>query len=158
MTAPRRGQHGLSAKDRLSLYTIAPDQSGCWHWVGVTNPFGYGRVRFDGKLRMAHRVSYEAYIGPIPDGLDIDHLCRNRSCVNPWHLEPVTERENTLRGISIAAVNAKKTHCDAGHAFDAENTWHFRGGRHCRACRRIARLSYLERIRALRDEITKETK
>lgn len=83
---------------------------------------------------LAHRKIYEAIIGPIPAGLNIDHLCRNRACVNPWHMEPVTQHVNVMRGSSPWAKHAKATHCPSGHAYDEENTYLYRGSRYCRTC------------------------
>lgn len=129
---------------------IPEPNSGCWLWLGTTNPQGYGVVGVcvDGKATTtsAQRVSYEAFVGPIPEGLYIDHLCRLPSCVNPSHMEPVTARENSLRGIGIAAQHARKTACVNGHEFNEENTLNFtgKGGprRICRACnRQRARMS-----------------
>lgn len=111
--------------------------NGCWNWTAaIVN--GYGKFWLGEKFRAAHRLAYEAMRGPIPAGLDIDHLCRNRACVNPAHMEPVTRRVNTLRGVSSAAVNAAKTHCDSGHPFDDKNTYRPPGRpvRGCRACNR----------------------
>lgn len=111
------------------------DKSGeCWLWTGCLNRDGYGHIS-DGSL--AHRFSYEIHVGPIPDGLTIDHLCRSRACVNPDHLEPVTLRTNILRGTSPSAVNAVKTHCKNGHPFDSANTRILpEGWRRCRLCER----------------------
>lgn len=110
----------------------------CWVWTGAKTPHGYGTFQYgDGKRGYAHRWAYEATKGPIPSGLSIDHLCRNPSCVNPDHLEAVTHRENVLRGVAPVAVNARKTHCPAGHPYDAANTRKDRSGRVCRACHRI---------------------
>lgn len=110
--------------------------TGCWVWVGGWFNSGYGRIYHNGKYRRAHRVVWEKFKGLIPYDKQLDHLCRNRLCVNPDHLELVTSKENTMRGISFAATNATKTHCLRGHAFTAENTIsRGRGGRDCRACK-----------------------
>ena len=110
-------------------------ETGCWHWMGSKFPTGYGRFKVGGKVCYAHRFSYELFVGPIPDGLSIDHLCRNHPCVNPGHLEPVTHRVNVLRGCAPTAHNAAKTHCPKGHAYDLFNTYVNRqGGRSCKAC------------------------
>jgi HNH endonuclease len=86
---------------------------------------------------MAHRVVYETLVGPIPDGLVIDHLCRNPRCVRPDHMEPVTNQVNVLRGIGITALRKQKTHCPAGHAYSLENTRYSKEGkRNCRTCAR----------------------
>jgi hypothetical protein len=108
---------------------------GCWPWTGARNSSGYGVIRIDDKTQQAHRVTYERFVGPIPDGMELDHLCRVRHCVNPAHLEPVTRHENWRRGEAPSAVNARKTHCDSGHEFTPENTYvKPRGGRECRTC------------------------
>lgn len=116
---------------------------GCLIFTGKLS-HGYGRLRVGGVTYLAHRLAYEVFVGPIPDGLTLDHLCRNRACVNPAHLEPVTLAENKRRGMSDPARNARKTHCDKGHEFTAENTYvTSEGYRTCRACRRaFARRRY----------------
>lgn len=97
----------------------------CWNWVGYIDPDGYGRFPKAGRRNgnhIAHRFSYELLVGPIPKGLVIDHLCRNRICQNPAHMEPVSVRTNTLRGNTNQARNLAKTHCKFGHPFDEANT------------------------------------
>lgn len=118
------------------------DRTGdCWLWTGYVRPDGYGVLtqKVDGKATplYAHRLSYEAFVGPIPDGKHIDHLCRVRCCINPAHLEAVTPRTNYRRGVGWAGDNARKTHCKHGHEFTAANT-EIRpgGGRGCRECSR----------------------
>ena len=114
------------------------DKSGdCWIWTGSVTSGGYGSLLWNGRARQAHQVVYELLVGPIPDGLELDHLCRVRHCVNPSHLEPVTRRENVRRGVSPVAVNARKTHCKRGHEFTLENTYaRPDGARVCITCRR----------------------
>jgi hypothetical protein len=116
----------------------------CWLWTGSCHPdTGYGRIWFDRHDdRLAHRVIYEWVKGPIPEGLTIDHLCRVRRCVNPAHLEAVTNVENVMRGESPWAQNARKTHCHRGHPFNPENTWLNKGMRHCRECARQRKRQY----------------
>jgi len=109
---------------------------GCWNWTGARTA-GYGVIRIGGKQWRAHRWLFERINGPIPDGLVLDHLCRNPACVNPAHLEPVTDRVNLLRGVGPSAKNAQKTHCPKGHAYTPENTYlNKRGQRYCVACHR----------------------
>lgn len=114
------------------------DKSGeCWLWLGWCS-VGYGYIEIAGRSVGAHRWSYEQAHGPIPNGLQIDHLCRNRACVNPAHLEAVTSRINTLRGNGRTAQQARRTHCIRGHPFDMFNTRiGKRGDRHCRACEAV---------------------
>lgn len=101
----------------------------CWAWKGAQNNKGYGRVRFNSVAVYAHRLAYELLIGPIPDGLELDHLCRNRACVNPAHLEPVTHQENVARALF-------KTHCPKGHEYTDTNTIRDGRSRKCRICKR----------------------
>ncbi len=131
-------------EDRLLRHVIKQGD-GCWWWMGATKGNGYGVASSFGRLAPVHRLSYEVFVGPIPDGLEIDHLCHtndltcnvghacpHRRCVNPDHLEAVTHLENMRRGYW-----ARITHCPKGHAYDATNTAVSRAGRRCRACDRI---------------------
>lgn len=122
-------------------------EDGCWPWIGRINNSGYSEVWYEGASCKAHRVIYALLIGPIPSGLQLDHLCRNRRCVNPEHLEPVTSRVNTLRGVSIPAQNARKTHCVRGHLLVADNLYTTQS-RACRACFPVRRKANEERTRA----------
>lgn len=113
------------------------DHGECWLWKGAPNNSGYGAIGVaGGRVVPVHRWSYEQFVGPIPDGLHVDHLCRTRMCVNPKHLEAVTQRENTLRGNGFAADEARRTHCPQGHPYDEQNTYRYRGLRYCLICRR----------------------
>lgn len=104
----------------------------CWVWEGSKSSPGYGHFGLDNKTPASHRVAYEWFVGPIPEGLQLDHLCRNPSCVNPAHLEPVTPKENVQRGLA----GRLRTHCKHGHKFTHANTVvDYRGHRNCLACR-----------------------
>jgi hypothetical protein len=116
-----------------------PSLGPCWLWLAGKNNGGYGHFRgWDGRMIVAHRLTYEMLVGPIPDGLHIDHLCRVRGCVNPSHLDPVLTKVNTWRGLK----GVMKTHCIHGHAFSPENTWTYRGHRVCKVCSRARRTEY----------------
>lgn len=122
---------------------VAVGDQGCWEWTAARTSAGYGRA-WDpqtGAVTYAHRLAYGRLVGPIPDGLELDHLCRNRACCNPAHLEAVSHSVNVQRGTAwhgIAAARAEQTHCVNGHEFTAENTYVSSGKkrqRHCRTCR-----------------------
>jgi hypothetical protein len=119
--------------------------NGCWQWIGCIDMGGYGRIMLDKKNRPAHRVSYEMHhLVKVPEDMTLDHLCRNPTCVNPWHLEIVTMRENMLRGNTIAAVAIRENKCMNGHEFTSENTMTNKttGGRRCRECYRNYQRDY----------------
>lgn len=136
---PRRGPQPRPAIDRV-LDKVLVDERGCWLFQGSLSHNGYGQTsaRVNGQIRhlRAHRVTYEHFIGPIPEALTLDHLCRVRHCVNPHHLEPVTMRENLLRGNTLAALFARATHCVNGHEFTEANTYVTPRQRQCRICKR----------------------
>lgn len=115
---------------------VVKARSGCWLWTGRTNGGGYGTIRLRGLRIAVHRWSYERYIGPVPEGMEIDHLCRTRNCLNPKHLEAVTHRTNLLRGETVPAKNLAKRRCPVGHEYTKANTYTYRGMRYCRECRR----------------------
>jgi len=119
----------------------------CWLWQGcINNLTHYGIIGINGKPELVHVVSYRLVGKVIPEGMELDHLCRNRNCVNPDHLEPVMHRDNVLRGINACAQHAKVTQCPRGHSYDLFNTYYRPdGGRDCHICRRIRKDEYVER-------------
>jgi hypothetical protein len=132
------------------------DTSRCWTWEAHKTRGGYGQFGiYSGQMVSSHRLAYELEVGVIPDGLDLDHLCRNRSCVNPNHLEPVSEKENALRGIGPTAVNARKTHCPRGHHYDGyEVEASGASRRFCTVCRKAALRERTARYRARKKGLT----
>jgi hypothetical protein len=135
----------------LAGLTYEPN-TGCWLWVKCSSN-GYGLIYVMGKNKHAHRLAYEELVGPIPEGLDIDHLCRVRACCNPAHLEPVTRGVNISRGMLPTMARerfSKITHCPQGHAYDEKNTYFYKGSeRSCRACSREHQKRYERKKRAL---------
>jgi hypothetical protein len=135
---------------------VVESRNGCWLWTAGQRRGGYGRFRTGGKgspTTVSHRYAYEYLVGVVPHGLQLDHLCRNRLCCNPNHLEPVTPRENTLRGLTSARMNASKTHCPQGHEYNTKNTRLIKKGarieRHCRLCGRDNMRAFRARKRGL---------
>lgn len=120
---------------------------GCWKWTAKIHKITkYGNMRFNEKHYLAHRVSYMIHKGDIPNNLVIDHICNNRYCVNPNHLQAITLRENILRGTGIAAINKRKTHCKNGHNLSGNNLYICpRGKRECRTCRSNAAKRFLNK-------------
>lgn len=129
----------------------------CWYWEGSINNCGYGQLYADGGMHLAHRIAYELERQTIPKGKVIDHLCRVRNCVNPYHLEAVTYKQNTFRGMGPASENARKTHCINGHALSGDNMKvYVIGKRACMNCKRDFARKYRERSKQI--ALTKEPK
>lgn len=122
--------------DRFWSKVTGGDVSACWNWSGASNPrTGYGNFNIgDRRYVLPHRFAYEALRVDVPEGLQIDHLCRNRLCVNPWHMEPVTPSVNVRRSSNAAALNINRAVCRKGHPFTEENTYRSGAYRKCRAC------------------------
>lgn len=128
---------------RLAAKFTPDPETGCWEWTGCRDSAGYGRVqRLTYGTPMAYRAVYEDRFGPIPDGLTLDHLCRNRGCVNPDHLEPVPQRENVRRGVSKVAAQMAQTACLRGHDFSEHGYISSQGKRRCRSCDAIRDRKY----------------
>lgn len=134
--------------EQVIKYTVTLPTD-CWSWVGPKRAGGYGRIKLDGKKDvLAHRWVYELLRGPIPRGLVIDHLCRNRTCVNPQHMEPVTARENTKRG--DVGWRRYVVQCIRGHPLEGDNLFIAKSGkRSCRSCRRAAKRKWVAKMRAV---------
>lgn len=130
-----RGISVAPLDERLEALSIPEPNSGCWLWLGhlKDNDYGTLAVKIDGiwRTQLAHRVSYETSRGPIPDGMDLDHKCRNRSCINPDHLEPVTRSENLRRSPLMGFSMGRKVRCPKGHPYSGTNN---RGQRICKVC------------------------
>ena len=123
-----------------------PQLGQCWLWTGSPTPKGYSVFYYKGKTVYAYRWLYEKEIGEVPRHLVLDHLCRNHACVNPLHLEPVTNKENILRGISLAALNSRKTYCKRGHLLEGDNVYpDEKGHRNCKICARQRAKEWRER-------------
>jgi len=144
----------LPLKERL-MAKADQVEGGCWLWAGAKNSEGYGQIKLNRTTLYAHRVSYEAYISPIPEGLHLDHICRHRACINPRHLQPVTVEENVRRGVHRSALTVRLGFCQRGHEMTDANVYVRPDGsrRICRACKRLRDRTYraarAERKRAL---------
>ena len=154
-----------SERAALRFWAKVDATGDCWEWTGARGANGYGDYRFPGLgTRYSHRIAYALLVGPVPDGLQLDHLCRNRICVNPDHLEPVTNRENWIRGHAPSARIYRSGSCAKGHAFTPENTLSLVGHpteRRCRTCHREEmrrrgpkRAEYMRRFRERRRAAT----
>ena len=119
---------------------------GCWEWQGAISKRGYGAVRWEGKTRPVHRIVWELEIGPIPEGMVIDHLCRNRRCCRLDHLRVTTHRENIIAGTGFGAVNAAKTHCPQGHEYTPENTYVYKQPKGNWGIQRVCRTCAIARV------------
>ena len=136
----------IDAKTKLYAYfKVLPTD--CWEWQAKVNKrTGYGQLGVNYKTLLAHRVSYEIHKGKIPGGLTIDHLCKNRICINPFHLEAVTLRENILRGNSLSAINARKIYCIRRHPLRGSNLYLTPDKRRqCKICNKLRAKEYLEK-------------
>lgn len=154
---------GIPTIERV-LGNCIESADGCWEFQASRLKEGYGQIRDTkkdgGQLLLTHRVAYTYFISEIPEGLVLDHLCRNPSCCNPWHLEPVTNRENGRRGIGwerrgwyIAEMQRAKTQCPSGHPYSQENTYMtLRGGRQCRKCQALRRSVRRKKLKSLVSE------
>lgn len=135
----------MNRKDLIQDHSIAEPNTGCWLWERGMTTAGYGITRLTGKLEYAHRISYEAFVGPIPSDCEIDHKCRQRGCVNPAHLEAVTHHENVKRG--GAATRSRRPFCGRGHSFE-DAYIRPNGSRVCRSCLAIRMKRYGQKKRA----------
>lgn len=138
--------------ERIDRLSMPVTESGCIVWTGSGNNKGYGQIRVNRKKMVAHRLMYELTFGAIPDGMQLDHLCRVRCCINPHHLEPVTCRENIMRGNGVAATHSRKTHCKNGHPLDGQNLVICKGRyRNCRVCLNNSKLRSSRRINGVKN-------
>lgn len=134
------------------LSEARPDLGPCWVWMRKLHHGGYAHAPdAEGRTAQVHRLVYRELVGPIPDGLQLDHLCRVRHCCRPSHLEPVTQAVNLLRGEGVCAKNARKTHCKRGHPFDVVNTIITKNGRTCRTCINAYHQQYRDEKRRKKD-------
>lgn len=147
-TGDPKGSTRKSPEERFWEKASMSVSDGCWEWLGCKDGDGYGMFRFEGSMRRAHRWGYELLVSKVPEGLVLDHLCRNPSCVNPDHLEPVTNQENLDRGEGRRVKNGSANSCVNGHEYTADNTYtNPKGRKVCRTCSANSRRKYEKRKR-----------
>jgi hypothetical protein len=129
---------------RLMRNVVRVPESGCWLWEGAVSKLGYGRIAFEGKAKFAHRVAFTTLVGEVPDGMELDHLCKVRSCVNPYHLEPVTRLENMKRSGAFV-YRQQRSHCPKGHELTEDNKYFAACSNKylCRACLKARKQRHL---------------
>lgn len=139
-------------KNTLDIFWSKVEKTeSCWLWLGYKINSGYGKFVYKGENMLSHRLSYQLHKGKIPQGLEIDHLCRVKHCVNPDHLEAVTRKENQIRGMGFISIESKKTHCPQGHPYSGDNLFiDYKGGRRCRKCSRVQADAYYWRTKNAR--------
>lgn len=137
--ATKRPELDLSIDERF-WSRLMESESGCWEWQEYVDEKGYGRFWDGARTIRAHQYAFAALVGDVPDGLELDHLCKNRRCANPYHLDPVTHEVNMARSDNIMLAFSDQTHCLRGHEFTTDNTYvKADGGRQCRDCSRVTR-------------------
>jgi len=125
----------MTVEQRFRAKFIADEDTGCWNWTACKQPTGYGNMWNGQRVEQAHRIAYRLFCGPIPEGREIDHVCRKRGCVNPDHLRAVTHRENMRVSDTVMGRNAAKLFCKRGHPFSGQNLFISKSGaRQCRTC------------------------
>jgi hypothetical protein len=138
VTIPRLRPRDMDPLEWIMDYRRNATDSGCWEWIGYRTKAGYSQLSIRGQMVLTHRYVWSRMVGPIPDGMFLDHQCRNRACFNPDHLRVVTPRVNSIENVvgSFWQIEAAKTHCPQGHPYDEANTYRrpATGARHCRAC------------------------
>jgi hypothetical protein len=144
-----------SLLERFNEKWISEAKTSCWLWMGASNSRGYGSFWMNDKCVSAHRAAYILFGGVILKDLTIDHLCRNRMCVNPAHMEIVSGRENTLRGNGQSAIHARKTHCYRGHPLSGDNLYFnkHRNERVCKKCHSESAKLYYQRLKHRKDDV-----
>lgn len=147
----------VDPQTRFWAYVDKRSASECWLWTASVADTGYGAFSIGKRYILAHRFAYESLIGPIPEGLTLDHRCRVRACVNPAHLEPVSRGTNTLRGETVTAANREKTHCPSGHEYSEENTYHWGNRRVCKTCHKAKTAKQRKKLRATQEDAAVST-